>query len=197
MPLLPSDVLTDPRYRMPAVAPGAHGLAWLRASVPRFCDGDLHLRRRQLVEEVIAGLSPAPAPGADPTVVLLQALGLPPGCADDVALVAAAYHPHLPGSAAVDAAVERLVTACGPRDERTAARICVLVQAHGATRALAAALASARPGDRIGPPVPITRRVDPDGRPVEVDLTDAAFGRGPHTCPGAAIGELLAGAAAS
>ena len=37
--------------------------------------------------------------------------------------------------------------------------------------------------------------VGPDGAVVEVDLTDAPFGRGPHACPGRALAETLAEAA--
>jgi hypothetical protein len=188
--LLPA-VLEDGRHRVPPIAGGPTGLAWLRSQVARFCDGAAHARRRALIETLLAGLVVEPVPSGDPTAALLRALGLPAECAPDVAIVAAAYQPHLPQSADADAAVERLVAACGPRDETTAARICVLVQAHGATRAL---IANLRSGSGAAP-VPTTRRVDPDGTVVEVDLTDAPFGRGPHACPGRAIAETLAGAA--
>ena len=189
MELLGSDVLADERYRVPPPLPGAAGLAWLRAHVPRFCDGPTHARRRALVDALLTGLTIRPGPSHDPTAALLCALGLPEECAADVALVAGAYQPHAHQSAEADAAVERLVAACGPRDETTAARICVLVQAHGAIRAL---LANRRNG-LSGPPVPTTRRIAPDGRTVEVDLTDAPFGRGRHTCPGRSMTEQLVG----
>ncbi len=188
MDLLGSDVLEDERYLVPAVPHGAGGLAWLRASVPRFCDGPPHARRRALVDALLAGLEVGPATGGEPTAVLLRALGLPARCAPDVALVAAAYQPHAPQSADADAAADRLVARCGRRDEETAARICVLVQAHGAL----GALATARRDGATGPPVPTTRRVAPSGRTVEVDLTGAPFGRGRHACPGRALTEVLA-----
>ena len=41
-------VLTDDeRYRMPSVPPASSGIGWLRATVPRFCDGPTHRRRRK------------------------------------------------------------------------------------------------------------------------------------------------------
>jgi hypothetical protein len=184
MRLLPAAVLEDPRYRMPATTPADAGVGWLRAAVPRFCDGDDHARRRALVEEVLAGLVVVPC--LDPATVLLQALGLPADCRADVALVATAYQPHAPQTAAADAAADRLVERCGGRTEAAAARVCVLVQAHAAMAALLAG------GE--GPPVPRTRRVAPDGSTVEVDLTGAPFGAGPHACPGRPIAEALAGA---
>lgn len=187
MELLGSDVLADERYRVPASSPGATGLAWLRAHVARFCDGPTHARRRALVDELLHGLTVGPSD--DPTAALLGALDLPEECAADVALVAGAYQPHAQQSTEADAALERLVAACGPRDETTAARICVVVQAHGAIQAL---LANRRNGVS-GPPVPTTRRIAPDGGTVEVDLTDAPFGRGRHACPGRSITEQLVG----
>jgi cytochrome P450 len=61
-------VITDPdRVRdallnapMPAVAQVGTppGIAWLRARVPRFCDGPVHERRRALVEAELARISP-------------------------------------------------------------------------------------------------------------------------------------------
>ncbi|WP_029432437.1 hypothetical protein [Blastococcus sp. URHD0036] len=187
MELLGPDVLDDPRYLVPAAPSGETGLAWLRARVPRFCDGAQHRRRRAAVDTLVAGLSVAPAPGEDPTPALLRALDLPAACAPDVAVVAAAYQPHTRQSGGADAALERLVEACGARDDTTAARICLLVQAHGALQALLEQRRSGLPG----PPVPTTRRVAPDGRTVEVDLTGAPFGRGPHACPGRALTAVL------
>lgn len=191
MNLLGSAVLDDERYRVPPVPLGQTGLAWLRGHVARFSDGAAHVRRRGLIEGLLAELVVEPVVGGDPTATLLRALGLPDTGMADVALVAAAYQPHLPQSPHADAALERLVEACGSRDEATAARICVLVQAHGATQALVAKLRDAEPG----PPVPTTRRIAPDGRLVEVDLVDAPFGRGRHACPGRTIGLELARAA--
>jgi cytochrome P450 len=187
MPLLPSAVLEDPRYRVPAAPPAGAGLAWLRSQVPRFCDGPEHLRRRARVDRVLSS-AVIPNSVVDPTVALLEAFGLPAGYLDDVALVAAAYQPHAPQSPGADAALERLVDACGGRSEEAAARLCLLVQAHAAMRAL---IAQRRTG-AAGPPVPLTRRVAPDGTTVDVDLTDAPFGRGPHACPGRALAEAWA-----
>ncbi|GAB3308437.1 hypothetical protein GCM10027451_17390 [Geodermatophilus aquaeductus] len=188
MPPLPSAVLEDPRYRVPAASPADTGLAWLRSQVPRFCDGPEHTRRRGAVDALLTAVTVIPNLAADPTVALLEACGLPAGCRDDVALVAAAYQPHAPQSPDADAALERLVAACGGRGRTTAARLCLLVQAHAAMEALVAQLRTGA----AGPPVPVTRRVAPDGTTVEVDLADAPFGRGPHACPGRALAEAWA-----
>ncbi len=54
-------ILADPAYVVPP-APHAHGigtLAWLRAHVTRFCEGEAHDRRRAMAEQDIAGLDPA------------------------------------------------------------------------------------------------------------------------------------------
>ncbi|PZA20830.1 hypothetical protein DMO24_13485 [Modestobacter versicolor] len=183
-------MLLDPRYRVPPAPPADAGVAWLRASVPRFTDGPAHTRRRALVDRLLAGLPGLPDPGGDPTTALLLALGLPAGCRADVELVAGAYQPHAPQSAVADAAADRLVDRCGGRTEEAAARVCVLVQAHAAMQALLAQLRAGAPG----PPVPVTRRVGPDGRTVEVDLAGAPFGAGPHACPGRALAEARAAA---
>ena len=85
-------------------------------------------------------------------------------------------------------AADRLVEACGGRNENAAAVVCVLVQAHTATLAL---IDERRTGSST-PPVPFTRRVRPNGEEVLVDLSDAHFGRGPHQCPGEHLARHLA-----
>jgi hypothetical protein len=187
---LSSDILTDPRYRMPSGPEGDAGMAGLRALVVRFCDGDTHERRRPITEAVIDEVDDAPFADT-PTRSLLTALGLPVDLEDDVALVAAAYLPHAPQSAESDAAADRLLAACGGRDERSAARVCVLVQAHAATTSWLRLL---REGSDA-PPVPATRRIGPDGVEVEVDLDRARFGAGVHRCPGEALAKRLISAA--
>jgi hypothetical protein len=182
-----SAVLIDPDYVVPDVAGGDSGLAWLRQHVVRFSEGVQHARRRRLAEDVLENLGEA-AFVADPTTSLLRAMALPDSLAAAVALVSAAYQPHFPQSPAADAAADRLVAACGGRNEESAARVCVLVQAHAATEAL---IGRRREGSD-DPPVPFTRRVRPDGKVVEVDLSDAHFGRGHHGCPAAALAVRLA-----
>src|SRR4051794_23841544 len=52
-------ILGDPAFLVPpaaAVAEGAGGLAWLRASVGRFCNREAHARRRALGPAELAGL---------------------------------------------------------------------------------------------------------------------------------------------
>jgi 2-methylisocitrate lyase-like PEP mutase family enzyme len=173
------DVLSDSSYVVPPVPEASAGVAWLRASVARFSEGADHVRRRELVARVLDGVDPGSLRRAgEPVAVLAEAMGLPRSVASDVAVVASCYQPHVAVTAEADAAVGRLVAACGGAwDEETANRIGVLVQASGATRALIAG---------VEPPVPVTRRVGPDGSVVEVDLRDAWFGAGRHACPGQA-----------
>lgn len=180
-------MLDDPRYRVPPAPPAASGVAWLRAHVARFCDGEAHRRRRGLAVAVIDGLHDLPAAGS-PTARILAGLGLPGRLEADVALVAAAYQPHASPSPAADDAADRLVAACGGRTEAAAAVACVLVQAHAATLALVDTL---RRGSDA-PPVPTTRRLAPDGVEVLVDLAGAWFGGGAHRCPGRALALDLA-----
>jgi len=118
--------------------------------------------------------------GSGPVEVLAEALGLPASVAADVALIARSYQPHTAITPEADQAVDRLVQIIGPRDERTAGRISLLVQACDATKAL---VANTLAGSSE-PPVPKTRRIAPDGTVVEIDLTDQPFGAGPHACPG-------------
>jgi len=171
------DVLLDPAYSVVPVPVADRGVAWLRSHVARFSEGAEHARRRQLAVRLLAGIPPASLrrPGA-PVANLAAALGLPRAVAGDVGVVASCYQPHVAVAAQADAAVARLVSACGGAwDEATAARIGLLVQAHDATNALIA-------GRR--PPVPATRRIGPDGTELLVDLAATPFGAGRHACPG-------------
>jgi len=183
------DVLLDPVFTVPAVPEAAAGVGWIRCMVPRFCEGDAHVRRRAMAERVIARVG-RPRRSSSPTAALLEAMGLDPGLECDVAAVAQAYQPHAQVPPEADAAADRLVAACGGRTEESAARVCVLVQAHAATLALIARL---RTGDGA-PAVPVTRRIAPDGREIAVDLATAPFGAGRHACPAQALALHLAGA---
>ena len=183
------DVLLDPGFTVPTVPLAAAGVGWIRCMVPRFCEGDTHARRRALAEQVIAQIG-RPSRSSSPTAALLEALGLAPGLESDVAVVALAYQPHVPVPPEADAAADRLVAACGGRTEESAARVCVLIQAHAATLALITRL---RAVDGA-PPVPVTRRFAPDGREILVDLAAAPFGAGRHACPGQALALHLADA---
>ncbi|MFI9511080.1 hypothetical protein [Nocardia sp. NPDC052566] len=188
---------------VPAADPPA-GIAWLRAQVPRFCDGDAHERRRALVVEELARLSPAALRARARDVdgplahvqVLAEAIGLPDISLPAVALAAAHYQPYEPDNPAADAAVAELVAACGGvADERTAARICLLVQSCTATSALVAnardITGATTAGERVArtmdenPPLRATRRIV-DGELVELDMRHPGlgFGAGPHACPG-------------
>jgi hypothetical protein len=188
MEMAGSEVLLDPAFTVPAVPEAAAGVGWIRCMVPRFCEGEAHARRRGLAEQVIARIG-RPQRLSSPAAALLAAMGLPAGLERDVAAVALAYQPHVPVPPEADAAADRLAAACGGRTEESAAKVCVLVQAHAATLALIARLQA---GDDT-PAVPTTRRVAPDGHDILVDLAAAPFGAGRHACPGQALALHLAG----
>ncbi len=183
------EVLLDPAFTVPAVPEAAAGVAWIRCMVPRFCEGAAHARRRALTEQVIVRIG-RPRRSSSPTAALLDAMGLDCGLEPDVAAVALAYQPHVPVPPEADAAADRLAAACGGRTEESAARVCVLVQAHAATLAL---IARRQAGDGA-PAVPVTRRIAPDGHEILVDLAAAPFGAGRHACPGQALALYLADA---
>lgn len=183
-------VLLDPTYTVPEAAPaGPFGtMAWLRATVCRFVNGDTHARRRAIVEAVLAEIDPddlrvQPIDGVPraywPVAALARATGADTddlaALVADVRTVAAAYRPgtHAHGA---DNALQRLI-ACLPRndEERIAQHVALLVQGC----APMAAMIEGNPT-----PVPTTKRIGPHGETVEVDLTTHPFGEGPRRCPG-------------
>jgi cytochrome P450 len=194
---------------LPVPDPGPAGpfgsMAWLRATVSRFANGETHARRRALVESMLAEMDPAElrAQAAAierrlmraepeqldtrpyvPVAVLAHRLGV-----DDLGAavaatraVAAAYQPHT-SHVDADAALARLLSLLpGGEEEVVAARVCILVQACEATAALVR-------GEDV--PVPVTRRVGLDGEMVLVDLAGCPFGSGPRRCPGEAHARAL------
>lgn len=180
-------ILEDPAYTVVPVPPATAGVAWLRAHVARFSEGEDHARRRALAQRLLDGVDAGSLrrPGA-PTANLAAALGLPRSreLVADVALVSGTYQPHFPQSAEADAALARLVAHAGGRwDEETAALVSLLIQSHAATGALIAG---------AHPPVPATRRIAPDGEEVAVDLAATPFGAGRHACPGEAHAVAMA-----
>lgn len=178
-------MLLDDRYLVPHVAPARDGVAWLRANVVRFSEGTEHGRRRRIVEALLGDVDQRDLrrPG-DHVATLASALGVPRSVTADVRTVAACYQPHTEITPAADAAVSRLVKACGGRwDEETANRIALLVQACDATAGLIAGRDT---------PVASTRRLAPDGREVVVDLSGVPFGAGRHECPGRSHAVALA-----
>ena len=115
-----------------------------------------------------------------PVAVLAAATGTAPrdvaAVVDAVRVVAAAYHPgtYAPGA---DAALTRLLALLPPGEpEAVAQHVALLVQACEATAALVR-------GEVL--PVKTTRRLDPHGRLVVIDLAGRPFGEGPRACPGA------------
>ena len=190
-------MLTDPSYLVPATPPAPTGVAWLRSSVARLSNGDTHVRRRALAVAELAAIDPddlrvlALKRGTGPVEVLAEALSLPPTIADDIAVIATSYQPHTTITPEADEATDRLArllrinkgsddSADSGADERIANLIALLVQACEATKALVENTLAGR----TDPPVPLTRRIAPDGTTVEIDLTDTPFGAGPHACPG-------------
>ncbi len=193
------------------VPPGS--VAWLRASVARFSNGPDHVRRRALAvslldsvgdlrdeafsrtREIVGRFETFDVMGEIarpvPVGVLASALGLPDVSAD-VALVAAAYHPHVVPGVAAEAALARLITACGAADELAAARIGLLVQACDATAGLIGnKLFAWLNGKAVGQPVLATRRRI-GGEDVTVSLAGTPFGAGPRGCPGSRHADALA-----
>ena len=187
------------------VPPGS--VAWLRASVARFSNGADHVRRRALAVDALASVdadslrekaflrTQGIISGLDvvdvmaqiarpvPVGVLAEALGLPDVSAD-VAGVAAAYHPHVEPGEAAEAALGRLVAACGGPAELAAARIGLLVQACDATAGLIGnGLFASLTGKPAEQPVLATRRRI-GGEDVTVSLAGTPFGAGPRACPG-------------
>jgi len=191
---------------------GSYGtMAWLRATVSRFANDETHARRRALVEALLAEIDPAElreeaaamarerqlvraqpeqlyVRGIErqylPVAVLARRLG-----AADLAtavaatrVVAAAYQPHTSHPDSDDALAGLLSLLPGGDEELVAARVAILVQACEATAALVR-------GEDV--PVPVTRRVGPDGETVLVDLSDCPFGAGPRRCPGEAHARAL------
>jgi hypothetical protein len=164
------------------------GVAWLRSRVARFSSGEEHRRRRELAVAELARIEPAALGhraaerGGHPVEVLADALGLRVRLAD-VVVVAASYQ-HAAAAPEADAAVARLVAACGGWDERSAARIGLLVQACDATATLVRTAqergASVEEVLRDDPPVRLTRR---GGALVDLASAGLPFGAGPHACP--------------
>jgi hypothetical protein len=214
------DALHDPNLVPPPAADGAPGsLAWLRSAVPRFAAGAVHATRRGLVLDALAEVDTAVlrrrarertselARCADADrVVLVSVLAEALGVRDlEVAAVRTVAAVYLSGADDPDAdvAVAQLVAAFGGvADERTAARISVLVQACEATAAL---IGKARPALRTSvdvdallrsilrsdPPVRATIRqavsapdVAPDVLRIDLAGGELPFGAGVHACPG-------------
>jgi 2-methylisocitrate lyase-like PEP mutase family enzyme len=193
-------VLNDPGFVVPPVPPGSAGIAWLRATVGRFSTGEAYERRRALSVAILDAIPPESLrTGGHPVAVLAHAMGADESVVPLVRDVAQAYQPGTGDEARADVAVERLVAVFGGRrDEPTAARIGVLVQACEATSALIER-ARHRPVAEVlrdDPPVPATKRqalrtttvggiTVEAGEVVRVCLAgDLAFGAGPRRCPG-------------
>src|SRR5690242_5920687 len=87
-------ILCDPAYVVPPPPPaGPIGtLAWLRATVCRFAEGEDHARRRALIEARLAEIDPARlSKTVSPVQALAAALGITADVEAAVATVAAVY----------------------------------------------------------------------------------------------------------
>lgn len=179
----------------PPGPPGPFGtMAWLRATVSRFAEGETHARRRALIEARLAALDPAALRAAArthegvpreyvPVAVLAAATGVEGDVVDDVRTVAAAYQPGTDAPGA-DEALQRLLDRLPPGDDEAVAQhVALLVQACEATAALIR-------GD--DPPVPSTKRLDPDGNVLVISLEGRPFGEGRRACPARAHALALA-----
>jgi cytochrome P450 len=174
-------VLSDRAFVVPpAEPPGPVGtLAWLRATVSRFCEGPAHARRRAIVVERLAALDldELRARARDGTVastlvpveVLALALGVPAArAAEAVANVVALAGPYRTGEQeddAADRAVARLLELLPAAEPEVAAQhVAILVQACDATAGLISAALRRPPGAslaevlRLDAPVRVTRR---------------------------------------
>ncbi|BCJ77011.1 hypothetical protein CS0771_65550 [Catellatospora sp. IY07-71] len=195
-------VLNDPLFVVPPVPPAPAGVAWLRATVGRFCNGPVHERRRALSIAILAAIpldALRSSTSVHPVQALARAMGIEEHIVELVRDVAQAYQPGTGDVARADTAVGKLVVIFGGGyDEQTAARIGVLVQACEPTVALIER-ARQRPVEdvlRDDPPVPATRRCARAsttvgeirvhaGEVVQVRLAgELAFGAGPRRCPG-------------
>ena len=178
--------------------PGPFGtMAWLRATVSRFAEGETHARRRAMVEARLAALDPAALRAAAraaaepsaraaprevgvpreyvPVAVLAAATGVDGDVVADVRTVAAAYQPGTDAPGA-DEALQRLLDRLPPGDEEALAQhVALLVQACEATAALIR-------GD--DPPVPIDEATRSGRNVVVVDLAGRPFGEGRRALPG-------------
>lgn len=197
-------VLTDPTFIVPPVAPASAGVAWLRATVARFSSGEVHKRRRALAVALLDEIPPESLlarRGEHPVATLSRALGGDEAVVDLVRDVAQAYQPATGDESRADGAVNQLVAVFGGSfDERTAARIALLVQACEPTATLIER-ARHRPVHEVlreDPPVRATKRqalattsvgdmTIEAGEVVPVLLADdLVFGAGAHRCPGRA-----------
>jgi len=114
-------ILSDPGYVVPPVPPaGPVGtLAWLRATVCRFAEGEAHARRRALVEARLAAIDPdGLARDGSPVRALALALGIRADVEAAVTTVAGAY---LTGGPGADDAVAALVATAGPGERHARA----------------------------------------------------------------------------
>ncbi len=201
----PADVraaFDDPLFEVPTAPPATVGIGWLRATVSRFANGEVHARRRTLVEQELELLKPADlrslaaslAGSFDardvPLAVLCTRFGVEATAlqraVDHGRAIATAYPLDADVTERADAAVGRLVELLGPvADEATAARIGLLAQAGVATGALVESALEelradpARAVEQVisdtlerKPPVTTTRR-ERAGRTVVLDLAAA------------------------
>lgn len=209
-------VLADTRYIPPPVRQDAPEgtLAWLRSHASRFSTGEVHARRRRLLEESLDALDPDALRDAARNLTLerdgrwegvpVTVLGHALGVRDTgrlVEAVRAAAPGYLSGEETpeADAAVRDLLTLVAGSTTVSVARVTLLLQAHDATEGLVRnALRQAGPGDavtgvlertlRLDPPLKVTRRMDREtGAEVRIDLVQVNRDAGAHLTFGAGV----------
>ncbi|MFG3254171.1 hypothetical protein [Streptomyces sp. NPDC048172] len=184
---------------------GAAGgtMAWLRATVARFCAGEPHARRRALVEGELARLAPEAVRraararggcGADDEDVRVTAVAAlaaclgyadPEGVARAVTVVAGGYFGGDGPDPAGDEAVRWLLPRVGGDAELAANRIGILVQACDATAALVAhAARGRRAGETVEELLARTLREDPPLRVMRRRAVAATRVGGTEIVPG-------------
>jgi cytochrome P450 len=154
--LADTDYVVPPAPPVPVTEQGT--LAWLRAHVARFCDGEVHERRRELVEHELAKLDPgtlraaaaeragaelALAPGDEsfdamiiarrvPVAVLAAALGVAAGNtaeATEAVLASASGYPNPDGAGPdADAGIQVLTDVLGPAEPEPLANLIGLLE---------------------------------------------------------------------
>ncbi|WP_092544882.1 hypothetical protein [Actinoplanes derwentensis] len=123
-------VLNDVTFVVTPALPATSGIAWLRATVGRFTNGEAHERRRATQIAILAEIPPEtlrnndpphPPHPAHPVETLARAMGVTGPIVDLVRAAAQAYQPETGDESRADVAVSALVQVFGgAHDEATA-----------------------------------------------------------------------------
>jgi hypothetical protein len=209
-------VLDDPAYTVPPPGPpGPLGtIAWLRATVSRFSEGEVHARRRAIAEALLAELDPEELRGAARDAAASQprtaeapptaVMSVPPRQLEADGRLELRYVPVAVLAEALGArevpetvAAVRVVAAAyhpstdAPGADAAVARLLELLPREEPERAaqriallVQACEATAALVRGDDLPVPATKRIGPDGELHSVSLAGHPFGYGRRPCPG-------------